>query len=282
MKKAKEKPGMTAEEIRALREKERMDSVYIETPRSKKALYYALTYITAVVAAIAATVGLYYLGILVSRVRSEALPYLWMADNSSGFLADAVTAVINLLLFTVIAISLGFALDINYANTGRPREVWGKQLKYILALAFGGCVAYFVWHRITSGCAFTLTGSLLSNIMYYVSMLTIVPLANVLLYLVLPSAVIRMLLILASDTKEKTEPPLIIACTLIMTFGMMGMSPANIDNLGSASAAVTLAECAACSILYHRTNVVWTTALLLSGANALYYVLSALAAFTIG
>lgn len=56
-----ENPGMTAEEIRKLREQERMDSVYTEPPASRKALYTALNYLTACVTGAVILVGLYYL-----------------------------------------------------------------------------------------------------------------------------------------------------------------------------------------------------------------------------
>ncbi len=271
-----EKQGMDAEEVRAFREQERMDSVYLDRPSHKKALYTALNYCTAALTGAVILVALYYGSLLTGYLFSAILPYFDFVDDSAGFLADLVTAVLHLLLFGIIAILFGFALDINYKGHGRPKEVWGKDVKYILPAAFGSCVLYVVIHHFTSGGSFTVSGSLLSQILYYFTAIAVVPAANILLYLVLPSAVIRMLLTVISDTKERTELPLIIAGTLIMTFAMLGITPRHIDNFGAAIFVFTLIQSAACSLLYHRTNVIRYTVLLYAGVSGLYLALAAL------
>ena len=170
-----EKQGMDAEEVRAFREQERMDSVYLDRPSHKKALYTALNYCTAALTGAVILVALYYGSLLTGYLFSAILPYFDFVDDSAGFLADLVTAVLHLLLFGIIAILFGFALDINYKGHGRPKEVWGKDVKYILPAAFGSCVLYVVIHHFTSGGSFTVSGSLLSQILYYFTAIAVVP-----------------------------------------------------------------------------------------------------------
>ncbi len=275
-KKTTETPGMNAEEIRALREQERIDSVCSEPPSSRKALYPAVNYLTVLAAAAVILTGLYYAGMLTGTIRSLIQPYLGMVDDSSGFLTDMLTALLNLLLFTVIAVLFGFALAINFARHGRPREVWGSQVKYIVPAAFLSCLVYAAFRFLSGGGAFAVSGSVLSRCLYYVNMIVIVPAANVLLFLVLPSAVIRMLLTVVSDTKERTELPQIIVCALIMALGLIGVNPAHITLFGFPAFLFALVLSALCSFLYHRTNVIWCTVLLYAGVSGLYLLAAAL------
>ena len=107
-------------------------------------------------------------------------------------------------------------------------------------------------------------------------MIAVVPASNVLLYLVLPSAVIRMLLTLVSDTKERAELPLTIVCAVVMAFAMLGITPNHIENYGASIFFFTLIQSAPCSLLYHRTNIIRCTILLYAGVSALYLALAAL------
>lgn len=200
-----------------------------------------------------------------------------MIDDSSGFLSAAVTGILHLAFFFLIAVLFGFALDINYARSGRPREVWGGQIGWILSAAFGSGVVYAVFRFITRHSAFTVGGSLLSRVLYDICMLTVVPAANVLLFLVLPSAILRMALTVSSDTRERAELPLIIASALVMTFALMGCSPVYIEYYGFPAVLFPLALCSALSVLYHRTNTIWPAILTYSGVSGLYLLLSALA-----
>ena len=68
-KNSEEKKAMNAVEIRELREQERMDSVYMEQPASKKALHTAINYIVALAAGAVILVALYYEDMLVSHIR---------------------------------------------------------------------------------------------------------------------------------------------------------------------------------------------------------------------
>ncbi len=272
--KSEEKPAMTTEEIRAMKEQERIDSVLPEQPVSKRALYTSLNYAVALVSGAVILVALYYESILVSYLRGAISEYLRDIDNSSGFLSDFLTGALNLLVFALIAFLFGFALDINYSGKGRPREIWGKYIKFILPAAFGSCIVYLLIRHLTTGASFRVSGSILSQILYYFTMIVIVPAGNVLLYLVLPSSAIRMLLTVVSDTKERAELPLTIVSTAVMTIAMLGVTPRHIENYGLPVAVFALIQSAACSLLYRRTNVIRYTILLYSGVSALYLALA--------
>ena len=105
-------------------------------------------------------------------------------------------------------------------------------------------------------------------------MIALVPAANVLLFLVLPSAIIRMLLTVVSDTKERAELPLTIVSAFVMTVAMLGITPNHIENYGAAIFLFALVQSAACSLLYHKTNVIRFTILMYSGVSALYLALA--------
>ncbi len=271
-----EAQGLSAGEIRELREKERIDSVYLEPPATKKAVFTTVNFIVAFVCGAVILVALYYAAFLTGYLRSLLMPSLYAVDDSSGFLTDFVTGVLNILLFAVIAVLFDFVLNINYSGHGRPKEAWGRYIKFILPAAFGSCLVYAVIHHLTAGGSFRVSGSILSQIFYYVTEIAVVPAANILLFLVLPSAVIQMLLTVVSDTKERTELPLIIATTLIMTAGLLGITPNHIELYGNGIFAFTLMQSAACSLLYHRTNVIRAPILLYAGVSAFYLALAAL------
>ena len=278
-KNSEEKKAMNAVEIRELREQERMDSVYMEQPASKKALYTAINYIVALAAGAVILVALYYEDMLVSHIRPTVVLYLWMIDDSAGFLGDTVNALLNMLIFALIAVFFGFALDINYSAHGRPKEAWGEYIKYILPAAFGSCFLYAVIRHFIAGGSFNVPGSILSKCLYYFCIIAIVQAANVLMYLVLPAAINRMLLVVVSDTKKRAELPATIASALVMTFAQLGVTPNHIQLYGAGIFIFTLIQSAACSFLYHRINVIRYTILLYSGVSALYLLLAALLNF---
>lgn len=278
-KNSEEKKAMNAVEIREPREQERMDSVYMEQPASKKALHTAINYIVALAAGAVILVALYYEDMLVSHIRPTVVLYLWMIDDSAGFLGDTVNALLNMLIFALIAVFFGFALDINYSAHGRPKEAWGEYIKYILPAAFGSCFLYAVIRHFIAGGSFNVPGSILSKCLYYFCIIAIVPAANVLMYLVLPAAIIRMLLVVVSDTKKRAELPATIASALVMTFAQLGVTPNHIQLYGAGIFIFTLIQSAACSFLYHRINVIRYTILLYSGVSALYLLLAGLLNF---
>ena len=270
---SEEKKVLTSEEIS---ENERIDSVYTEQSVPKKILYTSLNYLAAFALGAVILTALYYEDMLISNLRSAILPFLGMIDDSSGFLSDMIAAVLNILVFTLAAVLFGFALDINYSAHGRPIEAWGKYVRFILPAAFGSCVLYVVIHHFVSGSSFAVSGTVFSQILYYINMIAVVPAANVLLYLVLPNAMIRMLLVIVSDSRERAELPLAVSGTLIMAIAMLGITPNHIENYGAAVFAFALIQSAACSFLYQRTNVIRYTVLMYSGVSALYLGLTAL------
>ena len=100
-KKSEEKAAMFADEIRELRELERLDSVYTEQSRSVRT--HDMLIISLITMALGALIltGLYFAEKYLGNLRNTALFYLWMIDDSAGFMTDTVTAVIHLLLFTL-------------------------------------------------------------------------------------------------------------------------------------------------------------------------------------
>ena len=272
-KKSEENQNLNEEQ---LREQERLESVFPEQSAFHKILYTSANYTTAALTGAAILFALYFANLMIYYLRSEIMPFLDAVDDSAGFLADAVTGILNILVFAVIAVLFGFALDINYSGHGRPKQIWGKYVKCILPAAFGSCFLYVVIRHFAVGSSFRVTGSILSQILYYITMIAVVPASNVLLYLVLPSAVIRMLMTLVSDTKERAELPLTIVCAVVMAFAMLGITPNHIENYGASIFFFTLIQSASCSLLYHRTNIIRCTILLYAGVSALYLALAAL------
>lgn len=254
----------------------RLDSPYAQEPVSKDLFYSVITYIAAFAAGAVILIGLYYEDMLVSILKSAILPYLSMLDDSSGFLTDMTGAVLHLLFFVIIAVFFGFALDMNFSVHGRPKEIWAKYIPYILSAAFASCALYIAVHHLATGKTFHLTGSPLSQGLYYLNMIVIVPAANVLLYLVLPAAIIRMLLTVVSDTRDRAELPLMIVGALVMTLAQLGITPKNIVNYGFGVTAFALIQSALCSVLYRRTNTIWRVILLYSGVSAMYLALAAM------
>ncbi|MBQ9901923.1 MAG: hypothetical protein IJM51_06000 [Clostridia bacterium] len=274
-KKNEETPGMSAEQIRRMREQERIDSVLPPQPVSKKTLYACVNYMVAFGVGAVILIAFYYARRLVSYLSSELNAYLSGVDNSSGFLSDMETGLLHLILFALVAFLFGFALDINYAGHGRPREVWGRDIRFILPAAFGSGIIYLLINHFISGSSFRAGGSILSQCLYYFTMIVIVPAGNVLLFLVLPSSVIRMLLTAVSETKEKAELPLTLSSAVVMAIAMLGITPNHIENYGFLVVCFTLIQCVCCSLLYHRTNVIKYTILLYSGVSAMYLALAA-------
>lgn len=273
-KKQKEKQAMNAEEIRALREEERINSVFPEQSQSGKLLNNLLVLFAALFTATLVFVGLFYLNRLTSFMNSYALPYLWMIDDSSGFMTELLHCAIRLLFVLVICVLFGFALDINYSSKGRPKEVWGKYVKWCVLAAFGSDVLLMLISRFFGGRSAGVSGSLFSQVMYYITKLAVVPFTNIMLYLVIPSAIIKIVVTLVSNSDKKVELPLTVITTITLTLGMLGMSWDGVRNAGLLLAVYALVQSASYSVVYHRTNTIWRPTLLYMGVTALYYPLS--------
>lgn len=272
--KAKEKKGMTAEEIRAMREEERINSVFPEERRAPIVLRRLLEITVSVVTAAALVAGLFYLNRLTAFLNAYALPYLWMIGDSSGYLAELLHSVIRLLVVALVCCLFGFALEINFSKGTRPKEVWQKPARICLWVAFGSDVLYALGSRLLVGRPEAVTGSVFSQIMYYFTKIAVVPAANVLLFLVLPSAIMKILVTLASESHKRIELPLILTSTVTLTLGMLGMTWSGVKNAGWLLVGYALLQSAACSVLYHRTNNVRRVILLYAAVTALYYPLA--------
>lgn len=273
-KKETEKQAMTSNDIRTMREEQLLDSIYREKTKKEKNIEACMIWFAAIVSAAAVTVGLYYFGVLNSFIGSTVLPYLWMIENDSGFLAEFLVKLIELALVLFITVSFSFALNINYSSKGRPKERWTNIVKYSVLAAFGIDLIYLIISRIFNGVFSIPHGSLFSQTMYFITKLIVVPFANIMLYLVLPSAIVKMILTLLSETREKTELPLIVVSSVTMTLGMLGMSWDAIKSAGLLIAVYSAVQGIAYSIVYHRTDTIWRPVLLYSGVTAVYYVLA--------
>ena len=273
-----EKQAMTSQDIRAMREDELLDSVYREKTVKEKNVETGVVWAATVVSAVVVIVALYYFGLLNSAIGSLVLPYLWMIENGSGFLAEFFSKIIELSLVLFITVSFGFALNINYSSKGRDKICWTNIVKYSVWAAFGIDVIYLVLSRIF-GSPFAMPGGgIFSQVMYFLTKLLVVPFANVMLYLVLPSAIIKMILTLISETREKTELPLTVVCSVTMILGMLGMSWSGLRTAGIPIILYAIVQGVAYSIVYHRTDTIWRPVLLYSGVTAVYYVLAFLLA----
>lgn len=273
-KKQKEKQAMNAEEIRALREEERINSVFPEQSRSGKIINNLIVLLSALLTTALVFTGLFYLNRLTSFMNAYALPYLWMIDNSSGFMTELLHCLIRLLFVLAVCVLFGFALDINYSSKGRPKEVWGKYVKWCVLAAFGSDVLLMLVSRIFSGRAAGVSGSIFSQMMYYITKIGVIPFTNIMLYLVIPSAILRIVITLAANSDKKVELPLTVITTVILTLGMLGMSWTGVRGAGWLLSVYALIQSASYSVVYHRTNTIWKPTLLYTGVTALYYPLS--------
>ena len=204
-KKQKEKQAMNTEEIRALREEERINSVFPEQSQSGKLINNLLVLLASLLTAAVVIVGLFYLNRLTSFMNAYALPYLWMIDDSSGFMTELLHCAIRLLFVLVICVLFGFALDINFSSVGRPKEVWQKHVNWCMLTAFGSDVLLMLISRIFGGRAAGVSGSLFSQVMYYITKLAVVPFTNIMLYLVIPSAIIKIVVTLVSNSADRSH-----------------------------------------------------------------------------
>lgn len=269
-----EKKAMNASEIRAMREEEMLDSVYREKTQQEKNMQTALIWVVTAVGTAVLVVALHYFGVLCSVVTDFVLPYFWMLDNTSGFLAEFITKLLELALVLFVAISFNFALNVNYSTKGRPKEAWKKRVGYATLAAFGIDVIYLVVSRIFSGPFVPPSGGIFSQTMYYFTKLLLVPFTNVMLYLVLPSAILRIVLTLISETREKTELPLTVAGSVILVLGMLGMSWSGVRGAGFIIGFYAVVQAVAYSIIYHRTDTVWRPVVLYGGVTGTYYILA--------
>ncbi len=269
-----EKQAMTSDDIRAMREDELLDSIYREKTQNEKNVETGVIWFAAVASTAVVIVGLYYFGKLNSLISSFVMPYLWMIEDGSGFLPEFFSKLIELALVLFITVSFSFALNINYSSKGRSKENWTKMVRYSVLAAFGVDLIYLVVSRIFDSPFSMPDGGMFSRVMYFVTKIFVVPSANVMLYLVLPSAIVKMILTLICDTREKTELPLTVVSSITMILGMLGMSWSEVKYAGLPIVLYVAVQGVAYSIVYHRTDTIWRPIMLYSGVTSVYYVLA--------
>lgn len=274
MKQEPEKEAMTADQIRAMREEERVNSVYPEDTAARKNVKIAVKYVVVAIATTIILVGLFAFSSLTSYLCANGIQYLSLIDDSSGFLYEAITKALQLALVLVITVLFGFFIKINFGWKGRPTSTWGKHVKICLIVAFAADILFLLKSRILGEPQLIVSGTIFSQVLYYLTKICLAPCANILLFVVLPSAIIKNILVLITDNKTQAEIPLIIATTVILTFGQLGMSWEGISGAGIAIALYALIQSAVYSVIYHRTEIVWFPVLVYAGVTVLYYPLS--------
>ena len=269
-----EKKAMSASEIRAMREEEMLDSVYHEKTQKEKNIETVLLWAAAVAGTALLITALHYWNMLSGKITAFIMPYFWMLDNRNGYLAECLTKLLELALVLVVTIAFGFALNIQYSGAGRPKETWKKRVGYATVAAFGVDVLYLVLSRIFDGSFVPPEGSAFATVMYYLTKLLRVPVVNIMLYLAIPSALLRMVLTPLSETRDKMYLPLTIAGALILTLGMLGMSWSGLRSAGFFIVMYAALQAAAYSVIYHRTDTVWRPVVLYMGVTGTYYILA--------
>lgn len=127
-KKVKEHEAMTAEEIRKMREQERIDSIYPDKLPAKEKAKVALKYAAFIIAAVVLFVLFWQLVGFLSSISNTAIGYLGVIDDSSGFLFEFVNKLLHLAAAAIVTSMLGFSLKKSRA----------KRIAEILMMMSGG------------------------------------------------------------------------------------------------------------------------------------------------
>ena len=271
-KKQDEKKAMTAAEIRTMREEEMLDSVYREKTARERHIETVLVWVAAVLSTALIMTVLHFSHMFITKMAAFVIPYLWMIPCNKLYLSDFLIKLTGLILAVLLIILFDFALNINFSTRARPKEKWKKIVKIVGLTAFGVDILYAVIGRFF-GTGFTApSGGILSLIVYYLHKLLLVPVTDVLCYLVIPSATVRFILMLIAETREKTELPLLLSGWCVMAFGLLGLSWNGVVLAGAWVILYQLMQAGACSILYHRTDTVWRPVMLYFGLTGTYYI----------
>lgn len=276
-KKSKEKEAMTAEEIRKIREQERIDSIYPDESPINGNVKIVLKYAAFAVIAVVLFVLFFMLSGFLSSVSDTAVGYLSVIDDSSGFLSEFVHKLLNLTAAFIVTSMLGFSLKkIKGEKNRRNISDDAKWIGICAAVALGADVLFLLISRVTGEPQLIVSGSGFSQIMYYLTKVALVPASNILFYVVLPSMILETVSSLFFDSRAEICIPLMIFSTIMLAAGQLGMSWTGISNAGFMITLYALIQSAACSVLYHRTQRMWMPILLYALVTALYYPLSGL------
>lgn len=273
-KKHEEKKAMTAEEIRAMREQERLDSVYPEPTPVRNGPRKVIPWLAVLVL----TVVLLAAGMLIYDWLISALVYLdgYLAgvDFDSGLLTESVIVLLRSGIVLVVAMAVGRLLKIDMSSKCAPFAEWGKSLKTWLLVALAAD-ALFLLGSWLAGKSVELTSSPgMYPIVYYILKIFFVPLENIILFVAIPSQIIGHVAPFIFDSKKESELPLMISSTVILAAAQLGMTWSGIAGADIVIIVYGLIQSAACSVLYHRSGNVWVPTAVYSGVTVLYYLMS--------
>lgn len=269
--------AMTADEIRQMREQERINSVYPNESPEKEKIKIIMKYAAVAAAAAVLFVLFFLLSGFLSSVSAILTGYLSVIDDSSGFLFEFVSKLVYLAAAAIVTSLLGFSMKkINGEKNRRNIEEDLKWIGVCAAVALGADVLFLLISRITGDPQLIVSGSVLSQILYYLTKIMLVPLSNIIFYVVLPSMILEFVSSLFFDSRAEIRIPLMIFSTVMLAAGQLGMSWAGISGAGFMITLYALIQSGVCSVLYHRTQRIWLPTLIYALVTALYYPLSGL------
>lgn len=268
---------ITAEEIRRIREQERINSVSPEKSYEKEKIKIVLKYAAVTAVAAVLFVLFFLLSGFLSSVSGVIIGYLSVIDDSSGFLFEFVNKLIYLAAAAIVTLLFGFSLK-KIRGEKKRGNIEGdfKCIGICTAAALVTDVLFLLISRITGASQLIVSGSVLSQIMYYLTKIMIVPLSNIIFYVVLPSMLLEFASSLFFNSRADIRIPLMIFSTVMLAAGQLGMSWAGISGAGFMITLYALIQSGVCSVVYHRTQRIWLPILIYALVTALYYPLSGL------
>ncbi|MGN0475428.1 MAG: hypothetical protein ACI4IJ_10085 [Acutalibacteraceae bacterium] len=268
---------ITAEEIRRIREQERINSVSPEKSYEKEKIKIVLKYAAVTAVAAVLFVLFFLLSGFLSSVSGVIIGYLSVIDDSSGFLFEFVNKLIYLAAAAIVTLLFGFSLK-KIRGEKKRGNIEGdfKWIGICTAAALVTDVLFLLISRITGASQLIVSGSVLSQIMYYLTKIMIVPLSNIIFYVVLPSMLLEFASSLFFNSRAEIRIPLMIFSTVMLAAGQLGMSWAGISGAGFMITLYALIQSGVCSVVYHRTQRIWLPILIYALVTALYYPLSGL------
>lgn len=272
--KKEEKKGMSADEIRAMREQERLDSVYPEPT----AVHSGGRRIMPWLVVLGLTAVLLAAGMLLYDWLMKGLLYLdgflSGVDFDRGLLTESVFALLRSGVVLALALIIGHFLKIDMDGKCAPFAEWGKSLRTWLIVALAADVLFLLGSWLSGESIELTTTPGMYPIVYYIIKIFFVPLENVVLFAAVPSQIIGHIAPFVFDSKKKSELPLMISSTVILAVAQLGMSWEGIVGADIVIIAYALIQSAVCSVLYHRSGNVWVPTAVYSAVTVLYYLMS--------
>lgn len=269
-KKNEEKKGMTAEEIRAMREQERIDSVYPEPKLVRNSARNILRW----VAVLGLTAILLVVWELLFNGLLFGLIYLDRFLSSFVFLSDPVIVMIRSAVVLAAALFIGHILKININFECAPFAEWSKSFKICLIIALAADVIFLLGSWFAGGSIELSSAPGMYEIVYYIMKIFIVPLENIILFVAIPSQIIEYISTFIFESRKQAERPLIVSSTVILAAAQLGLTWSSLVSADAVIIAYALIQSAVCSVLYHRSRNVWVPTAVYSGVTVLYYLMS--------